>query len=146
MKLSDYKDEIKEKVSIEKETLEAKLAGEAALHSLYKAKEHLDSARNWGIFDMVGGGIISTVAKHSKMNDASSYIKDAKVKLEKFAKELQDVDRVCDINVDTGDFLGFADIFFDDMFSDFMMQNRINKARAQIEEAIYRVENILARL
>lgn len=146
MKLADYKEEIKEKVNIEKETLEAKVAGEAALHSLYRAKEHLDSARNWGLLDMFGGGFISSIAKHSKMNDASNYIKDAKLKLEKFAKELEDVEVLGHINIDTGDFLGFADIFFDNMFSDFLMQDRINKARSKIDEAIYRVEDILARL
>lgn len=146
MKLSDYKEEIKDKVNIEKETLEAKLAGETALHSLYKAKDHLDNARTWGIFDIFGGGLVSSLVKHSNMNSADSYIKDAKNKLEVFARELEDVDKVCNINIDTGDFLGFADIFFDNMFSDFMMQDRINNARAQIDEAIYRVEDILARL
>lgn len=157
MKLVDFKDEIKEKVNIDsenikqkinigKETLEAKLAGQAALNSLYRAKEHLNSAKNWGIFDLFGGGFISSIAKHSKMNDARSYIKQAKLNLEKFAKELNDVEILCDINVDTEDFLGFADIFFDNVLSDFMMQDRINKARNQIDEAIYRVEEIMSKL
>lgn len=157
MKLSDYKDEIKQKVNIEsekinekvnigKETLEAKLAGEKALLSLKRAKDCLSSARNWGIYDIIGGGMVSSFIKHSKMNDADSYIKDAKEKLEIFAREVEDVEALKDINVDTSDFLGFADLFFDNFMADFMMQDRINKARARIDETIYKVEEIMSKL
>lgn len=157
MKLSDYKDEIKQKVNIEseeinkkvnigKETLEAKLAGEKALLSLKRAKDSLSSARNWGIYDLLGGGMISSFIKHSKMNDANAYIKDAKDKLEIFAKEVEDVEALKYINIDTNDFLGFADLFLDNFVADFMMQDRINKAKAQIDEAICRVEEIMRKL
>ena len=46
----------------------------------------------------------------------------------------------------TADFLSFADYFFDGLLADWMMQDRINKARNQVDEAIKRVEYILARL
>lgn len=157
MKLSDYKDEIKqkvnieaeeikEKVNIEKETLEAKLAGQAAIVSLNRAKEKLNSARNWGIYDLVGGGFFSSLIKHSKMSDAKDYIEDAKDKLDRFAKELRDVEYIRHINLDTSDFVGFSDVFFDNILADVLMQDRINKARAQIDEAIYRVEEIISKL
>lgn len=157
MKLSDYKDEIKEKVNIEteeikekvnieKETIEAKLAGEAALLSLKKAKENLNSARNWGIYDLVGGGFFSSLVKHSKMNDANQYILDAKNKLDKFARELKDVESIRHINLDTSDLVGFSDVFFDNILADVLMQDRINKARNQIDEIIYKVEGIICKL
>ena len=47
---------------------EAILAGEQALDSLQEAKKQLNSARAWGIYDLVGGGVISSVIKHSKIN------------------------------------------------------------------------------
>ena len=37
---------------------EAIRAGEQALDSLREAKNQLNSARNWGIYDMIGGGLI----------------------------------------------------------------------------------------
>ena len=56
---------------MKREMQEAVQAGERALQSLYAARDKLGSARNWGIFDMLGGGFISDFVKHSKMNDAA---------------------------------------------------------------------------
>ena len=41
---------------MKREMQEAVQAGERALQSLYAARDKLGSARNWGIFDMLGGG------------------------------------------------------------------------------------------
>lgn len=56
---------------MKREMQEAVQAGERALQSLYAARDKLGSARNWGIFDMLGGGFISDFVKHSKMNGRS---------------------------------------------------------------------------
>ena len=50
---------------IEKEKREAIEAGQRALSSLRTAKENLNSAKNWGLVDMFGGGFFSTMLKHS---------------------------------------------------------------------------------
>ena len=55
---------------IEKEKREAIEAGQRALSSLRTAKENLNSAKNWGLVDMFGGGFFSTMLKHSKMDQA----------------------------------------------------------------------------
>ena len=44
---------------IEKEKREAIEAGQRALSSLRTAKENLNSAKNWGLVDMFGGGFFS---------------------------------------------------------------------------------------
>ena len=53
---------------IEKEKREAIDAGNRALRSLRTARENLNSAKNWGLVDMFGGGFFSTMLKHSKMD------------------------------------------------------------------------------
>ena len=55
---------------IEKEKREAIEAGRRALNSLRTAKENLNSAKNWGLVDMFGGGFFTTLLKHSKMDQA----------------------------------------------------------------------------
>ena len=50
---------------IEKEKREAIEAGQRALSSLRTAKENLNSAKNWGLVDMFGGGFFSTMLKHT---------------------------------------------------------------------------------
>jgi len=72
---------------MKRETQEALNAGNQALRSLYAAREKLGSARNWGIYDMLGGGLISTMIKHSKMEDASELMEQAKQNLQIFQRE-----------------------------------------------------------
>ncbi len=129
-----------------KETTEAINAGERALSSLRAAQRELSSAKNWGIFDMLGGGLISTMIKHSKMDNAKEYMEQAKYDLNSFSQELRDVNMSVNLNIDTNDFLTFADWFFDGFVADWLVQDRINEAYSQVDEAIYRVENIIRQL
>lgn len=129
-----------------REVNEAIQAGSQALASLRQAKESLDSAGNWGILDMLGGGLISTFVKHSKMNDAESLVEQARRDLKRFQRELKDVDTIADFHIETGDFLAFADYFFDGIIADWLMQSRINDAKRQVDSAIQNVEGILRRL
>ena len=108
---------------LEKEKREAIDAGNRALKSLRNAQDNLNSAKNWGLWDMFGGGFISTMAKHSKMDRAKQNMEQARC-----------------------DFLSFADWFFDGFVVDWMVQDRINQASRQVAEAIRRVEGILRQL
>lgn len=131
---------------LQKEKREAVDAGYRALDSLRAARENLDSAKNWGLWDMFGGGFISTMLKQSKMDSAKQNMERARYDLHRFSQELRDVSISYDLDIETGDFLSFADWFFDGFFVDWMVQDRINKAREQVSEAIRQVEDILRRL
>ena len=121
-------------------------AGERALRSLQAAQSKLNSARGWGIFDMLGGGLLSDLMKHSRMNDASSYMEAARRDLEIFKRELADVSTSYNLRMDVDGFLTFADFFFDGLIADYLVQTKISKARGQVEEAIAKVTQILAEL
>ena len=121
-------------------------AGNRALHSLREAQTNLDSARNWGLWDMFGGGTITSLIKSSRMDRAKQNMEQAKYDLRSFSKELNDVSMVINLDIETGDFLSFADWFFDNFFVDWMVQDRINTARDQVEEAIQRLKVILQEL
>ena len=128
------------------EIREAITAGERALSSLYAAQNKLKSARGWGIFDMLGGGLLSDLMKHSRMNDASSYMEAARRDLEIFKRELADVSTSYNLRMDVDGFLTFADFFFDGLIADYLVQTKISKAREEVEEAIVKVSGILAEL
>ncbi len=129
-----------------REMIEAVQAGERALVSLRSAEEVLNSARNWGIVDMIGGGFISTLMKRSKMQRAVSCMEQAKTDLMRFANELQDVNIPMNLNMDVGGFLSFADFFFDGFVADFLVQSKISDAKTQVANAIAYVEQALYRL
>ncbi len=130
----------------QKEVNEAIAAADTALRDLREADSYLQSAGNWGLFDMFGGGLFSTAIKHSKMNDAERKMNDAKVSLQRFSKELNDVDQQLNLSFNSGDFISFADYFFDGFVADWLVQSRINDAKAQVREAISRVEMVRSEL
>ena len=130
---------------IEKEVREALHAGEQALMSLQEAQRYLNSAENWGIVDILGGGLITDLIKHSKMNNAQQCMETAKRDLRQFQQELDDVDEYLP-NINVGDFLTFADFFFDGFITDIFVQSRISDSKKQVAEAIFQVESIVNRL
>ena len=103
---------------MKREMQEAVQAGERALQSLYAARDKLGSARNWGIFDMLGGGFISDFVKHSKMNDAAALMEQAKSDIQRFQRELRDVQVSLDLRMEIGSFLSFADFFLDGLVAE----------------------------
>lgn len=128
------------------EVNEAIYAGERALSSLRNAQDELSSAKSWGIVDLLGGGLITDMIKHSKMDRASSYMETAKHDLRVFQKELKDVTVNADFQINVGDFLKFADFFFDGLVADYLVQSKIADAKKEVDKAIRQVEDILADL
>lgn len=129
-----------------REMKEAIDAGERALRSLHNAQEKLNSAGNWGLFDMFGGGLFSTMMKRSKMDDATRLMEDAKRDLKQFQRELRDVNVPLDLKMEVGSFLSFADFFFDGFVADYLVQSKISDAKEQVSDAIIRVKQILNEL
>ena len=129
-----------------REMKEALDAGERALSSLRNAQEKLNSAGNWGLFDMFGGGLFSTIMKRSKMDDAQQLMEAAKTDLKRFQRELKDFNSPLDLRMEVGSFLSFADFFFDGFVADYLVQSKISEAKEQVSDAIIRVEQILNEL
>ena len=48
-----------------------------------------------------------------------------------------------DIQMEIGTFLTFADFFFDGIIADWMVQNKIQEAREQVEDGIIMVRTVL---
>ncbi len=126
-----------------REIQEAIEAGERALYSLREAREKLNSAKSWGIVDLLGGGLIADMIKYSRMDDATRYMEEAKSSLKAFQRELQDVQVPMNLRMEIGSFLTFADFFFDGFLADYMVHKKIKEAMEQVEDAIYRVEQLL---
>lgn len=80
------------------------------------------------------------------MDQAKQNMEQDKYDLQNFSRELNDVNMACNLNINTNDFLAFADYLLDGFVIDWMVQDRINKAKQQVREAIRRTENILDQL
>ncbi len=127
----------------ERELTEAKKAADTALRALEEARDYLSSARNWGIADILGGGFLTTLIKRGKMDDAERCLTRARNAMNRLAKELADLPGA---RLEAGDFLEFADYFFDGAIADFLVQSRIKRTLEQTEEAMRRVRRVREQL
>ena len=128
---------------MDREIIEARAAGIRALNSLRRAQRQLNDARSWGILDIFGGAGITGLVKHVKLDAARDALEHARSDMAVFRRELRDVDMP---EIDIDEFLTFADFFFDGFLADFMVQRRINEARARVERACSEVEAVLRQL
>ena len=126
-----------------KEIREARAAGNDTLVSLRNAQQLLNSAGNWGLLDMFGGGLLSGMMKHSKLSQANNQMEQARARIRSFQKELQDINVPGSFGVNVSDFLVFADFFFDGLIADWMVQSKISEAKMQVNQAIEKVGRIL---
>ena len=129
-----------------REIQEAIQAGLAAQRALEEMSGDLSGAENWGVWDMVGGGIMATFAKHGCLDDAQDAAYEARRALSRFRTELADVSSEQVPDVELGDFAVFADYFFDGLFADLFVQSRIREAQAQVAAVAQRVERLIVRL
>ncbi|OME99722.1 hypothetical protein BK124_09120 [Paenibacillus amylolyticus] len=122
---------------------EAFREGEYLLYALERAEKALSSAGNWGVYDMMGGGVISTHIKRGRMDDAQVAIMDAGKRLRRFQKELEDVEMAVHADLHLGGLLSFADYFFDNLFVDWMVQDKIRKAERQVKDGLSAVRKTM---
>lgn len=132
--------------SREKELQEAIQAGYDALSDISSIESALSSAEGWGTWDVFGGGLISDMAKYSHLDDAQRQINGLQRSLSRFRTELADVDIRTGIQIEVDSFLRFADYFFDNIFTDWAVLDRIRHTQSQIHEVDGSVRTILSRL
>lgn len=129
-----------------KELEEAILAGQSVQSDLSVAEEELHSAKNWGTYDMLGGGMLSTHIKHNRIDEAMDHIYQAQRSLARFERELRDVGGGIPIEMEIGGMLTFADYFFDGLIADWLVQGRINETLAQVEQKQSEVGRLMHKL
>lgn len=128
-----------------RELREAIVAGENAYAGLEGVLDSLGSAHGWGIWDMLGGGFISTAVKHSHLDKARAQIGHVKNLMGRFRKELADVAASVP-NIEIGGFTKFADYFFDGLLVDWMVQSKINESIEGTQQQLSSVEAVLRSL
>ena len=128
------------------ELAEAVAAGDQALNQVDQVLGHLDSAEGFGAWDLLGGGFFADLAKHSELDQAQGEIEQLQVDLNHFRTELADVTIRADMQVQIDGFLRFADYFFDGLFADWAVMDRIQQAKSQVSDTRAQIVFVLDRL
>ena len=122
-------------VSRLKELSEAIRAGKDVLSGLEGVLDSLESAKSWGALDMLGGGLISTIGKHRRIDEARDGINEVQARLSSFERELSDVGERIQLGIEIGEFETFADYFFDSLIFDWAVQSKINQSLERTRKA-----------
>lgn len=132
--------------SQKKELQEAISAGNAALSTTQQVLSSLDSAEGWGTWDLFGGGLVADLAKYSHLDEAQGAIEQLQSQLRRFKTELADVTIQADMQVNVDGFLRFADYFFDGLFADWAVLDKINQSQSQVQNTKSQIASVLSRL
>ncbi len=131
---------------------EALRAGREALEALDDAADSLDSAKRWGIVDILGGGFVTSLVKHSRLGDAERALARAREALARFSERLASSPELGRLVVGVDPLNRVFDIAFDNVLADLFVQRdiedaleRVEAARDQVEEAVRRLETYCRR-
>ncbi len=140
-------EQIAQQKSQQNEIGEAILAGNAAFAIAEKILSELDSADGWNTWDMFGGGgLITHMAKHGHLDDAQELVETLQDKLRCFKTELADVSINVDMQVNIDGFLRFADYFFDGLFADWAVADRISESMSAVQKTKDQIGRLVDRL
>lgn len=128
------------------ELQEALQAGNAALTCADHILSELDSAEGWGTWDLLGGGLLTDLAKHSHLDDAQASVEALQTCLRRFKTELADVTIDADLQVSIEGFLRVADYLFDGILADWAVLDQIHSSQSQVQHTRSQILDVLDHL
>lgn len=135
--------------SMKREIDEALEAGDKAIRALDAALDKLGNAESLSVWDtFLGGGMIVSALKYSEMGSSDDLVHRAQRALRHYETELMDVQNVAteSFEVNQKDIFTFTDIFFDNIFSDWMAHSRISEGKTKLNAILADVRRVQDRL
>ena len=121
-------------------------AGKRALKSLKDARASLSSARNWGVVDTLGGGLISGYMKYGDIKNSKKQVEKAEYELQIFSNMLDHMDIPNKLGLEIDGFIELVDLLRDNFLVDLIVQNRTKETIAELDKTISITEQILNEL
>jgi hypothetical protein len=131
-----------------REVDEAVRAAHRAREALNQLASTLGSASSWSTYDtFFGGGLVSSAIKHSRLDEAARRAAYADQCLAVLRSELADLAAPAsapDVPVDG--LTRFVDIWFDNIFTDLAVRERIQRARRNVADSTRQVAALITEL
>ena len=111
------------------------------------AERQLSSARNWGFLDILGGGLITDLIKHSKLQNAKTSMEHVNYLMQQLQQVLGSISIPGDYRMQIGGFSTFADFFFDcgvvDVYMTAKIMNSLSEVR-RLKDKCYELKRKLS--
>lgn len=129
-----------------REVREAIEAGNITLGYLNRAWDELNSASSFGLADLFGLDLIGGIGKHIKIDSAKEQMRLAQEQVVRFQKELADLGNMLNQSIDIDGVWTFMDFALDGFIMDFLMQDKIEKAKNKVNDCIVAVNRVVDEL
>lgn len=129
-----------------KELKEARSAADISIAKIDGGLSQLESASSWGILDILGGSLISSLVKRNKIGEANRSLDEISSSLKTLNKELSDVDRSLPDAIPDRLSDQVFDLVFDNIFTDFRVQGEIKENLVALKELRHAIIEISERL
>lgn len=152
LELKGINDQADKLHKFEAEIEEAFVAGTKALEYVRSTENYLHEAQVMGQREMWGGhrryGYGTGQMKHQAIDQARDMAYQSKQALIRFGNEVKDVfkDQYLEFNMEVEEFGRFADVFFDNIITDYLIQQKISKSLTNVTSTRMQVESILHHL
>ncbi|MCA5894419.1 hypothetical protein LEP48_13835 [Isoptericola sp. NEAU-Y5] len=129
------------------EIAEAQTAALRAQAALDAAAGHLRSADGWSTYDtFFDGGMLASMVKHDKLDRAAELLRQADAALQHLSVELGDLGERGVGGVGIDGLTRTLDVWFDNIFTDWSVRNRIAEAIDRVRAATTAVQSVRGRL
>ena len=125
-----------------KELKEARSAADMAIAKIDCGLSQLESASSWGIFDILGGGLFSSLVKRNKIGEANLSLEEISTSLKALNKELSDVDISLPDAIPDRLSDELFDLVFDNIFTDIRVQGEIKENLIALKELRYAIVGV----
>lgn len=125
-----------------KELKEARSAADISIAKIDCGLSQLESASSWGIFDILGGGLFSSLVKRNKIGQANLSLEEISTSLKALNKELSDVDISLPDAIPDRLSDELFDLVFDNIFTDIRVQGEIKENLVALKELRYAIVEI----
>lgn len=112
---------------------------------LNTAEGYLKGARNWGIVDIFGGGLVTNLIKHSRLDNAS-YSMGRVNELMHELKDKMNQSSNADYRMNVSGLLTFADFVFDSGLVDVYVETKIISSLDQVKHLKSQMRDLKERL
>ena len=130
----------------ERELEEAIAAGTTALRTASEVLSSLRNVENLGYLDHFGNNVLTDMAKHETLDEAQKNVELLQVDLQRFNKELSDIPFRETMQGSIDRMLKFSDSFFENLFTDTTVPQRIRQAHGEVEHVLDPILGILRQL
>lgn len=121
-------------MTMNKEFIEVKEQTEIVLSLLEQALEKTASAKNWGLFDIFAGGMMSSLFKRGRMKESNQLMEEIEATLQKLKTEYGDIEMELPSKFNLDFTSGVLDVWFDNVFTDLSVQSSLKERKTQLEQ------------